>query len=137
MGKKKREVDSPQLDMTPMIDVVFQLLIFFIVTLKQTDILSQLDVTRPAPQPPTNEKPPELLEVTVYNEKKLGGEGVSMQQTKISYATLESQLAKTARINSTVSVVIKCTMDSSHSNLIRVLDICSKVGLKNISVFSM
>lgn len=136
MSKKKRESDNPQLDMTPMIDVVFQLLIFFVVTLKQSDILAQLDVSRPAPDLKQPEKKPELLEILVYNTK-LGGEGVSMQQMKISYKTLESQLAKTAAINKNVSVVVKCTMDSSHSTLIRVLDLCSKVGLKNISVFSM
>ena len=31
MGKKPQE--NPQLDMTPMIDVVFELIIFFVVTL--------------------------------------------------------------------------------------------------------
>ena len=33
--RKQNKGESPKLDMTPMIDVVFQLLIFFVVTLKQ------------------------------------------------------------------------------------------------------
>ena len=35
--------------MTPMIDVVFQLLIYFIVTIKPIDVVTNLDVFRPAP----------------------------------------------------------------------------------------
>ena len=34
---KKRKNEDVSLDMTPMIDVVFQLIIFFVVTLKMTD----------------------------------------------------------------------------------------------------
>ena len=41
--KNRNKGDELQLEMTPMIDVVFQLLIFFIVTLNQPDILSTLD----------------------------------------------------------------------------------------------
>ena len=41
--KGKNKGEEATLEMTPMIDVVFQLLIFFIVTLNQPDILSQFD----------------------------------------------------------------------------------------------
>jgi hypothetical protein len=36
-----------------------------------------------------------------------------------------------------VSVVIQCTSDSPHNNLIKVLNACAKAELKNISVFSL
>ena len=41
MAKSKRSNsgDGAALDMTPMIDVVFQLIIFFVVTMRQEDIL--------------------------------------------------------------------------------------------------
>ena len=45
-SKVKKTREDPKLEMTPMIDVVFQLLIFFIVTLQQEDILAHLDVLR-------------------------------------------------------------------------------------------
>ena len=47
MARKKQE--DPKAEMTPMIDVVFQLMIFFIVTIKQEDIFSKLNANRPAP----------------------------------------------------------------------------------------
>jgi len=59
--ERKRKDDSrATLEMTPMIDVVFQLLIFFIVTLKQNDITAYLDAMRPQPDPnpaPNAEEP--------------------------------------------------------------------------------
>ena len=141
MKHKRRKVKSsetPQLEMTPMIDVVFQLLIFFIVTLKQEDILSQLDVARPAPDPNTKvEEKPDLLEIMVYNQQKLGGEGYSTQGRQVTLASLDRQLSRLASFSTNISVIIKCTGDSSHSNLVKLLDLCAKAGLKNLSVFSM
>ena len=47
MARKPQE--NPQLDMTQMIDVVFELIIFFVVTIKQEDLFSKLNANRPAP----------------------------------------------------------------------------------------
>jgi biopolymer transport protein ExbD len=47
MARKPQE--NPQLDMTPMIDVVFELIIFFVVTIKQEDLFTKLNCNRPAP----------------------------------------------------------------------------------------
>lgn len=135
----KKPLENPKLEMTPMIDVVFQLLIFFIVTLKQEDILAHLDVSRPAPDPDAKkeEQVEDLLQITVYNERALGGQGVAVQSRQVSFKTLESHLNRLASYSRNLSIVIKCTGDSYHANLVKVLDLCAKVGLKNISVFSM
>ena len=45
----RKEQENPALDMTPMIDVVFELIIFFVVTIKQEDLFSKLNANRPAP----------------------------------------------------------------------------------------
>ena len=134
---KRKEVEQPTLEMTPMIDVVFQLLIFFIVTLKQEDILAHLDVNRPAPD---TKPPPEevnLLEIMVYDERKLGGEGFSMQGKKVSLNFIERKLKRLARFSPNMSVIIKCHGDSRHVNLIQLLNVCADAGLSNLSVFSL
>jgi biopolymer transport protein ExbD len=132
--RKRATGEVFQLEMTPMIDVVFQLLIFFIVTLKQEDILSHLDVIRPAPDqaPP---KPPEedvkLLTVLVYKD------GFVLQGRKVDLKELDRQFSKLATFNSKVSIVIKCTNDSPHLYLMQFLDICAKNKLTNLALFSM
>jgi biopolymer transport protein ExbD len=131
-SKSRNKGEAAKLEMTPMIDVVFQLLIFFLVTMKQEDILSQLQVSRPAP----DDTPPpavvdELLTITVYEE------GYVLKGRRVSLQHLDSQLSRLAGFSTKISVVIKCTGGSPHANLVKLLDICSKSGLTNLSVFSM
>ena len=130
MARAKGE--DPKLDMTPMIDCVFQLLIFFIITLKPEDIIAHLDVNRPAAdaRTPQNQRI-DLLQVGVY------AEGYTLNDRMVSYATLESMLARLSNISKTQTVVIKCALESPHKMLVEVLDLCSKLGLKNLSVMSM
>jgi len=125
--------ENPQLQMTPMIDVVFQLMIFFIVTLKREDILSHLDVSRPQADPttPQVERVDDLVRITVHREGYLVGD------RPVSLDRLDRRLSKIASVDGNASVIIQCTMDSPHSFLIRLLDVCAKAGLKNLSVFSL
>jgi biopolymer transport protein ExbD len=131
-SKVRNKGEAPKLEMTPMIDVVFQLLIFFLVTLKQEDILSKLEVSRPAPETrPPPEVPPDLLTITVYKD------GYVLQGRRVSLDHLDRQLTRLAQYSKKLSVVIKCTGDSPHRHLVKLLDVCAKADLKNLSVFSM
>ena len=76
--KKKNKGDEATLEMTPMIDVVFQLLIFFIVTLNQPDILSQLEALRPAPNPSPTEVVDPPTSITIKGFAKHPGLGAYM-----------------------------------------------------------
>ena len=132
-GRKKRtSQEKPTLEMTPMIDCVFQLLIFFIVTMKQDDILANLDALRPAPDPnQTNEPKTEPLTVLI------GRQGFVFQGAPKTESQLEYSLKRIAKSNPNATVIVKCTGDSPHGLLVRALDVCNKVGLRNLSVFSM
>ena len=131
--KERNKGEAAKLEMTPMIDVVFQLLIFFIVTLKQEDILSHLDVSRPAPseQKQNIVEPENIITIMIYRD------GYILQGRAITRAQLDKRLTKIAGYSKDVSIVIKCMPDSQHARLITVLDICSKANLQNLSVFSM
>ena len=134
MRKRKRATgDAAQLEMTPMIDVVFQLLIFFIVTLKQEDILSHLDVSRPSPDPDAKQEEQfkDLLTITVHRY------GYMLKGKVRTLTQLDRDLTRLASFSKDVSVIIRCTADSQHERLVEVLNICAKVGLKKLSVFSM
>ena len=137
--RKKRSREDPALEMTPMIDVVFQLLIFFIVTLKTQDLLAQLDVQRPAPDPSSVESQvDDLLTLLIYDPATQGGgEGVAMNGVKMSMDRLDTKLGRVTKFSNTMSVVIKCTGASQQGTLVKVLNLCSKYEMKNLSVFSM
>jgi biopolymer transport protein ExbD len=135
MARKKKDRnkgDEVKLEMTPMIDVVFQLLIFFIVTLKQEDILSQLEVLRPAPD--TNTTPETQIEpITIL----VGRTGFVYRGRPVTESELNSSIARVAKYNTNAMVMVKCTLDSDHRWLVKALDICSRNNMTKLSVFSM
>ena len=135
MAYKRKEInqEDPKLEMTPMIDVVFQLMIFFIVTLKQEDILSQLSALRPAPSTDDKikEAQPDLINIIVAPQ------GFIFNGRPLRYAELDRSVERLASYDSKAMVIIKCTMDSPHALLIQVLDICNKHGMTNLAIFSM
>lgn len=131
--RKRNKGESPKLDMTPMIDVVFQLLIFFVVTLKQEDILSKLSAARPAPNPNKDEVPKDdnLINIIVAPQ------GFLFNGRPMRKEELDRQVERISGFSKSAMVVIKCTADSPHAFLVQVLDICNKHGMTNLSIFSM
>ena len=61
LGKRRKEEDESQIDMTPMLDVVFIMLIFFIVTASfVNEVGIQVD------RPPVSDQPPPDSETVSY-----------------------------------------------------------------------
>ncbi len=125
---------EPDLDvsMTPMIDVVFQLLIYFLVTFSTPDVLAHLDVSRPAPDFSQKEQrtPPKMIRVNIYEE------GFSLNGRTVSRAELASILNRLAGFSTNQTVLITCAGGSEHAALVEVLDICAGSGLDKLSVVS-
>ncbi len=135
--RNRNKGEAAKLEMTPMIDVVFQLLIFFIVTLKQEDILSHLDISRPAPDP--NTTPEQQVDdlLTIMIEAKGYVLNGRTYRGAAGIAAIDKHLTRMASFSRKTTVIIKCTGDSPHSHLIRLLNICARERLTNLSVFSM
>ena len=128
---KRSKGDEVKLEMTPMIDVVFQLLIFFIVTLKQEDILASIQAMRPEPSPNPTPNPVEPTTIIIDSD------GFYMRNRRITLSELTRNIERTAGYGTDKTIVIKCTATSTHQNLMRVLDICSKYEMKSIAIFTM
>ena len=132
MKSNRKEQEQPKLDMTPMIDVVFELMIFFVVTLKQDDIFSRLNANRPAPNSqPSTEKPPDQIKIDI------GPTGFILNSRGISKRDLRANMKSLSQTSRNASVLISCTMDSPHQLLIEALDICHECHMENLSIFSM
>ena len=130
MARKPQE--NPKAEMTPMIDVVFQLMIFFVVTIKQEDIYSKLNANRPAPnQASSSESNDTQIKIDIgYAGLIFNGRGVRMNE-------LRSNLKQLSATSKNATVLIRCTMDSPHGRLVDVLDACNQYGMRNLSIFSM
>ena len=130
MARKPQE--NPKAEMTPMIDVVFQLMIFFVVTIKQEDIYSKLNANRPAPnQAASSESNDTQIKIDIgYAGIIFNGRGVRM-------AELRSNLKQLSATSKNATVLIRCTMDSPHMYLVQALDTCNKYRMFNVSVFTI
>ena len=138
MARKPQE--NPQLDMTPMIDVVFELIIFFVVTIKQEDLFTKLNCNRPAPSPPTESVPKDEPNVTIEIGRRYDGspQGVILyNKREVKRTELDAALRDIARTSTKTPVIVKCTGDSPHKALVDVLDICYHNNLFSVSVFSL
>ena len=134
LGRKKKTSEvSGEVEMTPMIDVVFQLLIYFVVTIKPMDVNAHLDVFRPGAQKrePSDSQPPRMIRIQIFKG------ALVMNDRSVDLKSLGDILRKLGAIKTDQTVMIMCARDSEHEKLIQVLDRCSKAGLTNLSVVSM
>lgn len=134
--RSKRRVhrtEDPKLSMTSMIDVVFLLLVFFVVTVKPVDILAALAVSRPRPddRPPSPiDEPFDLITIEVHPR------GYSVNESWIGFDEMRGKLRQLGRYSTNSGVVVICYMDSTHAQLVRVLDLCAEIGFHNLSVMT-
>ena len=132
----RRQQEDPKAEMTPMIDVVFQLMIFFIVTIKQEDIFSKLNASAPSPNPnqvEQNQVKETPIEIQIGQDRR----GVLFNRSYVTFAALDQYVKEQATLSTETAVHLKCTLDSPHGSLVRVLDICHKYNMKNLSILSM
>ena len=129
----KKEYDNPKAEMTPMIDVVFQLMIFFIVTIKQEDIFSKLNANRPAPNASSAQSEENDTQIKI----DIGKGGVVLNGRGMSFPLLDASIKKLAANSTKATVIVRCAADSPHGFLVRVLDTCNKYKMYNLSIFSM
>jgi biopolymer transport protein ExbD len=134
---KIREEVAIEAPMTPMIDVVFQLLIYFLVTFSTPDVLAHLDISRPAPdKSPTEQRtPPKMIRVNIYAEGGLEN-GYSLNGRTLSRTELASILERLSGFSKNQTVLITCAGGSEHAKLVGVLDFCAASGLNKLSVIS-
>ncbi len=84
-GRRNAQADEAEVDMTPMLDIVFIMLIFFIVTATFLDERG-VDLTQPPPPPP-DITPPDNPAITVYvdprNQCSVDGESTTCDRVAL------------------------------------------------------
>ena len=134
----RKPQDNPQLDMTPMIDVVFELIIFFVVTIKQEDLFTRLNANRPAPSSGKSDSNESDTTVTIEIGRGRDANGVLVyNRREVRRAELDQNLREVARTSKKTPIIIKCTEDSPHKALVDALDICYRNELFSVSIFTM
>ena len=130
--KKKEKID---ISMTSMIDVVFLLLIFFMVT-TTFDRQTEVKITLPEAEGTDVEQHPKMVTLTidadgVYYLK--GEDGLSHELADQTRETLKQELGKLAEHSKQLPFVINTDGKTPSEAVLKVLDIASQAGFNHIT----
>jgi biopolymer transport protein ExbD len=132
-SRKRTVLQAGELNLTAMIDVAFQLLSFFIVTLRPVDVLAHLDALSAAADTRTRARAAPL---NVLRVKILPDGNYAVNDRPFTPDAFEGAIASLAALDKTTTVVITCPSKAPHRKLIWVLDLCQKVGFSQLSIAS-
>ena len=130
MPLKTETVEEPRLNLTPMIDIVFLLIIFFMVGTQFAQMERQYDINLPTvsvPQPLTS-RPDEI----VINVRANGQ--IIVKQQSLSKAELAKMLQEAKRNYADQAVVIRGEAEGPYQHVIDVLAICHQARIESISL---
>ena len=131
MNLRPRRPEPPRVDITPLIDVVFLMLIFFMVS-TTFDKQTQLKVELPsATTIDSSEKPVDKIEITIdakgdfyVNEREL---------VKHDAETLRRTMQKIADGRSDLPVIISGDRNAPLQSMMTVLDVAAQLDLVHLS----
>ena len=129
MRRKHRADDEAEINITPMLDIVFIMLIFFIVT---TSFVKEkgLEVSRPSNSPPQEmkkKKGPIVVKIDSNGNIILKGR---MLERKAVQANLEREKAE----KPDSPLIIAAHPDADTEALVKILDAAEAVGVASVSV---
>jgi biopolymer transport protein ExbD len=130
MALRQPRTDDPTINLTPMIDVVFLLVIFFMVGTKYSQQEGRIPVNVPGVgRPQTMVRGPDkrIVEVTREGVVYLDGTAVSIDQ-------LTSELARAGVAYPDLAVVVRGDGDGTLDTYARVLSACSNAGIQQLDV---
>jgi biopolymer transport protein ExbD len=125
-----------ELNITPLLDLVFVLLVIFIITTPQ--MMNNLEMTLPSGKPPPKSKQPKPR----INQIVVDARGRTfLNDELVSVAQLKDRLQQLQADNPDLSVVVKGADAVDYQNMIYVLDVLrqldiTKVGLATAGVAS-
>jgi biopolymer transport protein ExbD len=123
--------DEPEVNLTPLIDVVFLLLIFFMVS-TTFEHQSRIQIELPEATAEATRPEDESLEIIIDAQGRffIGDEQVVNTELK----TLKGAISKTVGEREGIPVIIRADAKTPHQAVITALDATSQLGLTRISL---
>jgi biopolymer transport protein ExbD len=119
----------PALQLTALIDVLFVTLSFFMAMFVHFNFESELNISVPQASSSAEARlAPEELVININRDGSL-----VMNQKPITHAALAETLAKTAGLYPSQAVVLRADQKTYHAHVVRVLDLCAKAKIWNVS----
>ena len=115
--------EDPVVDVTPLIDIIFQLVLFFMVS--TTFVTTQgieVDLPRASAEAVLRDKGDLRVQVTTEGS-------VVIDDQAVTWAQLREQVQQAARADPGTLVVIKADRDVDHGRVVAIMDLARSYGL--------
>ncbi|NOY75818.1 MAG: biopolymer transporter ExbD [Kiritimatiellaeota bacterium] len=130
-ARRRLGTGKTEMPLSSMIDVVFLLLIYFIVT--QKPIIEETLLEADLPGGKTVERPPEvsllMIDVDKGSKNRYKVNGVAWKARQ-----LFEYLKTVADNDRSQTVIVDCGPYATHGKLVKLLDACAEAGLTNINI---
>ena len=125
----KREEDNFAMEMTPLIDVVFLLIIFFMVSTVFVDFSRRMDINLPSSKSSIIDEKPKTLEIEMSKNKK-----IFLAGKPVTLLGLEQILSKLDEKGKKQTAIISADKVLPYGEVIQVMGLLQKAGIPDISV---
>lgn len=131
MKFRRQPTEELELNLTPLIDVVFLLLIFFMVsTTFQKE--SQISLQLPRASKSSTETPPDSVEVLINAAGRFYVNDQELLQSNVE--TLQNALYKLTGGERDVPLTIRADAQTPHQAVVTAMDAAAKLGMLRLSI---
>lgn len=127
-GRGKNIIDSAAVDLTPLIDVTFQLLIFFLLTATfNTDAAFKVKLPKASASEPATESKSIVVEISEDGRFEIDRKIVdeSELQTRLCMAAKEADIS---------TVNIKADQNTKHEKVVQAMDVAKACGIEKLGI---
>lgn len=116
-----------ELNITPLLDLVFVLLVIFIITTPQ--MMNNLEMTLPSGNPPKSKQKPKINHITI----NANGD-TFLNDELVTLPLLRTRLEDIKQTDPNPSVVVKGADDVDYQHMISVLDILQQLNITKVGL---
>ena len=130
MPLKMHEDEMPSINLTPMVDIVFQLIIFFMVGTKFTEMEKKIDLSVPTVANSANlPDAPEKRIINVYRDGR-----IELDKQMVSLEQLQGELSAWRGRSVNQTVVVRGDAEGPLQNVASVLTACRDAGISDMGI---
>jgi biopolymer transport protein ExbD len=130
MPLKTHQDDLPPINLTPMIDIVFNLIIFFMVSTRFTEMERTVDLSVPQVSDTSKlTETPKSRSINVYRDGR-----ITLDAEPVTLPQLADRLAASHRQHHQVDVVVRGDADAPFQNVAAVLTACGNAGISEMGI---
>lgn len=125
---KRNLIDGAAVDLTPLIDVTFQLLIFFLLTATfNNDAAFKVKLPKATANDPATETKAIVVEISEDGR-------FEVNKKVVDQAELETRLCMAAKELGATTVNIKADQNTKHEKVVQAMDVAKACGIEKLGI---